>query len=411
MLAVAVAGMLLAFMATAGSAVRVAHAQAADSTIKYAENGTRPVGVFHAYDQDGEAIEWSLDGPDAARFTIDGGELAFRESPDYEDPRSASSGNAEARNVYRVTIEANGAAHDVAVTVTDVDEAGVVKIDRPQPQVDRPLEAGLSDEDDGVSVEGWQWARSRDRRTWTDIEGATSPRRSPEPADEGMYLRATVVYVDKFGPNKTASAVSANRVEARTLSNAGPSFIDADGDEVTTLERSVTENSAVGSPVGRSVSATDEDEDILLYELLDTPDLGDEDGARFTIDSLTGQIRVGKVLGADAREHLVGDLDEREDADNNSEYELLVKVSDPSTASATVNVIVTVDNINEPPEFDEDAPAVLKVRENADPLVITIGDSDTPVAAATFAVTDQDGDTVLPNSVAGADRRRGPYFR
>ena len=248
-LAVAAAGMLLASMATSGPAVQRAYAQAADSNIKYAENGTGPVGVFHAYDQDGEAIEWSLDGPDAALFTIDGGVLAFREAPDYEDPRSAGSGNAEARNVYRVTIEANGAAHHVAVTVTDVDEAGVVKIDRPQPQVDRPLEAGLSDDDEGVAVQGWQWARSRDRKTWTDIEGATSRQRSPEPADEGMYLRATVAYADKFGPNKTASTVSANKVEARTLSNAGPSFVDPDGDEVATLERSVTENSAVGSPV------------------------------------------------------------------------------------------------------------------------------------------------------------------
>ena len=414
--------MLLATMATTGPAALVAHAQAADSSIEYAENGTRPVGVFHAYDQDGEAIEWSLNGPDAAWFTIDGGVLSFREPPDYEHPRSAGGGNVEASNVYRVTIEANGAAHDVAVRVTDVDEAGVVKIDRPQPQVDRPLEARLLEEDEGAAVKGWQWARSRDRRTWTDIDGATSPRRSPEPDDLDMYLRATAAYADKFGPNKTASAVSANRVEARTLSNAGPSFAGPDGNEVTTVARSVTENSAVGSPVGRSVSATDEDDDTLLYELLDTPDLGDEDGARFTIDSLTGQIRVGKVLGADAGERedeatsLAGDpplpAGEEAGAAANSEYVLRVRVSDPSTASATVNVIVTVTNLNEPPEFDEDAPTVLKVRENADPLAITFGESDTPVSAATFAVTDEDGvttgpdaydDTAYTYSVTGAD--------
>ena len=80
----------------------------------------------------------------------------------------------------------------------------------------------MSDEDDGVSGQTWQWARSEDGTTWTDIEGATSPRRSPEEADEGMYLRATVTYSDKFGSGKTASAVSARRVEARTLSNAAP---------------------------------------------------------------------------------------------------------------------------------------------------------------------------------------------
>ena len=139
--------------------------------------------------------------------------------------------------MYRVTIEASGGTHDVAVTVTDVDEAGTVSMDRPQPQASRPLGALLSDEDDGVVVQGWQWSRSADGTTWTDIEGATSPRRSPAPDDVDTYLRATVTYSDKFGADKTASAVSANVVEARTLSNAAPSFAEQDDDEDHPLHR------------------------------------------------------------------------------------------------------------------------------------------------------------------------------
>ena len=105
------------------------------------------------------------------------------------------------------------------------------------------------------------------------------------------------------------------------------------------------EHTAKGMAIGEPVSATDADRDILLYELLDTPDLEDDDGdARFTIDSLTGQIRAGKALGADP--------DEAEDEDSdrydrislpclkmrmptmadNSEYVLRVRASDPSTA-------------------------------------------------------------------------------
>ncbi len=186
-----------------------------------------------------------------------------------------------------------------------------------------------------------------------------------------MYLRATVTYADKFGAGKTASAVSANRVEATTLFNAAPSFAGQDDDESTRyidIARSVPENTAVAMSIGDPVSATDADEDILFYELLDTPDLedtpdlGDDDGdARFTIDSLTGQIRVGKVLGADpgatededSAEDLNGDPalphDEDADEEDNSEYVLRVRASDPSTASATVNVIVTVTEVNEPP--------------------------------------------------------------
>ena len=397
-----------------------AYAQTADTTMDYAENRTAPVATFFAYDQDGDDIRWSLGGPDDDLFAINDGVLAFREPPNYEDPQAAATGVPLAeRNVYQVTVRAGGGTHDVAVRVTDVDEAGTASIDRRQPQVSRPLSASLSDEDEGVTDERWQWARSEDGTTWTDIEGATSPRRNPAGADEGMYLRATVTYSDKFGAGKTASAVSANPVEAKTLSNAAPSFAEQDRDDDTPyidITRSVAENTAVG----RRVSATDADDDILFYELLDTPDLEDDYGdARFTIDSLSGQIRVGRVLGADDGERededtttLAGTpaLPEDEDADDadNSEYVLRVRASDPSTASATVNVIVTVRDVNEPPTFGERVPTVLRVKENqapqVDPLVITFGDDDSEVDAETFAATDQDSDDVtVPHRVTGDD--------
>ena len=405
---------LLGIMPLGDLLVHPAYAQTAGTSVDYAENNTAAIAAFVAYDQDGGIIRWSLSGPDDDLFTIDGGKLAFKKPPNYEDPQSAAAGN-----VYRVTVQASGGAHDVVVTVTDVDEAGTASIDRPQPQVSRPLEASLSDEDERVRNERWQWARSQDQTTWTDIRGATSPRRTPATEDEGMYLRATVTYSDKFAAGKTASAVSVYPVEARTLSNAAPSFADQDRVKSTPyvdVTRSVSENTAVGRPIGRRVSATDADDDILFYELLDTPDLKDGDGdARFTIDSLTGQIRVGKLLGADPdeREDEATSLsgapalppDETADDANNSEYVLRLKVSDPSTASATVNVIVKITNVNEPPDFNENVPTLLKVKENADPLAITFGDADSPVTAGTYAVTDQDsGDTARAYSVSGDDK-------
>ena len=412
--------MLLVILVLGDPLGNPAYAQSADSSIDFAENRAVPVATFLAYDQDGDTLSWSLGGPDDDLFAIDDGVLAFREPPNYEAPRSATSGVALAeRNVYRVTVRAGGGTHDVAVRVTDVDEAGTASMDRRQPQVSRPLSASLSDEDEGVAGQRWQWARSEDQTTWTDIEGAASPRRSPAEADEGMYLRATVTYSDKFGTGKTASAVSAMRVEAKTLSNAAPRFVDWRGDEVTTVTLRVSENTAAGRPVGRRVSATDADGDLLFYELLDTLDLEDDNGvARFTIDSASGQMRVGKVLGADVGETededstaLTGSpaLADDEDADDadNSEYVLRVRVSDPSTASATVNVIVTVRDVNEPPAFDEDVPTVLRVRENEVPPVLEFVDgegNDSRVDEETFDVTDQDGDVVtIPLRVSGDD--------
>ena len=399
-LAAVLTALLLASVMPGDPVVHLAFAQTADSSIVFAENGEGPVGTFRARDQDGDSIAWSLGGADADLLSIDDGVLSFREPPNYEDPQSAAAGGPMAgRNVYRVTIKASGGTHDVSVTVTDVDEAGAVSISRLQPQVNRPLSASLLDVDDGVAAQRWQWARSEDGTTWTDIAGATSPSRSPAPADVGMYLRATVTYSDKFGPGKSASAVSVNRVEARTLSNAAPSFAGQDRDDDALVVRSVRENTALGRNVGRAISATDADEDILFYELLNTPDLEDERGdPRFTIDSRSGQIRVGKILGADPGE--------TEDEEDNSEYVLRLRVSDPSTASATVNVIVRVTDVNEAPVFDEDAPTELWVGEGPAPALFALLGGTEPdyVDADTYTVTDQDeGDTTFAYSVTGAD--------
>ena len=252
-------------------------------SVRYPENGTEPVASFTAFDEAGHVISWSLRGDDKDLFTIDDGVLAFREPPNYEGPQSAStSALLSSRNVYRVTVEAAGGTRSVTVTVTDVDEAGTASIDRPQPQVDRLLSASLLDEDEMVEDERWQWARSVDGRTWTDIEGATEPQRRPAQADEGMYLRAAVTYSDKFGGGKTASAVSANPVEAKTLADSAPSFAGQDDDETTPyvdIARSVPENTAVGMPIGEPVSAIGPRRGHPVLRaaghprLLDTPDL------------------------------------------------------------------------------------------------------------------------------------------
>ncbi len=390
----------------------------ADSSMDYAENGTDPVLTFSATDQDGDPIVWSLGGPDEALFDIDGGVLSFKSPPDYEGPKSKSIGTRADMNVYNVTVQATGGSEEVIVTVTNVDEDGSVSftgLGRDQPQVGRGLEANLDDPDGSVTDEAWQWARSMDMETWTDIDEATSANRSPAAADEGYYLRATVTYTDIFGSGKSVSAVSGNSVEERTVSNAPPSFADQDDDDngATAIagiqvNRSVNENTDVATNIGKPVSASDGDNDTLFYELVDTNDLKDgPEAARFTINGATGQIRVGKKLGADE-----GPPDQREDeqtnlpvdedggalaADNaarNSQYVLRVKATDPSGAFSTVTVVVAVNDINEAPNF-VDAPTVLNVVENTTALRIGASGTDALGDPAAYDATDQDADRSL----------------
>ena len=86
------AGVLVASVIPDGPTGHLAYAQEADSSLDFTENGTSPVAPFFAYDQDSDAIVWSLSGPDGHLFTIDGGVLAFRDPPNYEDPQSAQRG-------------------------------------------------------------------------------------------------------------------------------------------------------------------------------------------------------------------------------------------------------------------------------------------------------------------------------
>ncbi len=402
------------------------------TSIDYAENGTGPVATFSATDQDGDPIEWSLaESGDYKLFTISGGVLAFKKSPDYENPNSSVTGGTRAeQNVYRVTIEAAGGSHAVTVNVTNVDEDGEVSINKPQPQVGRGLEATLEDPDGGQTDEKWQWARSEDGEAWADIAGATAQSRNPMADDVGNYLRATVTYSDSFGNGKTAMAVTANAVEPRTVANAAPLFTGQDDDSDATtpvagiqVNRSVTENTAVGVNIGKPVSASDADNDILIYELVDSPDLKDSNNnARFTISDSSGQIKVGKKLGADTGEPEDQDsatafpaadyawLNDTTDgataftAATTNVYILLVKATDPSGASATQPVAITVTEVNEAPVFDTNtteagiqAPATtVMVAEDQDLTSAFVLDAD-PDA------TDDQPYTAVDNDAAGDD--------
>ena len=89
--------------------------------VDYAESGTGPVETYMAQGRGGATITWSVAGTDAGDFTIEGGVLRFKSSPDYE-----SSTDDGGDNKYDVTVKATDGTNDdmlkVVVTVTDVVE-------------------------------------------------------------------------------------------------------------------------------------------------------------------------------------------------------------------------------------------------------------------------------------------------
>ena len=96
------------------------------TSVDYAENGTTIVAAYSATDPDDDGVTWSVAGTDAARFSISTlGELTFRSPPDYEAPNDANTDN-----LYEVTVRASDgdlvSTLDVEVTVTDVNESGII---------------------------------------------------------------------------------------------------------------------------------------------------------------------------------------------------------------------------------------------------------------------------------------------
>ena len=308
-----------------------------------------------------------MSGTDASKFFISGtGVLTFGASPDYEAQASSNNDNS-----YQVTVEAtdgtNPVTLDVTVNVTNVEEAGKVRLSSVQPQEGTALTATLTDPDGSISGETWKWESSSDINTgWAAISGATSASYTPVAADLNKYLRATASYTDPEGSGKSAHAVSANPVQAEPVTNSDPGFPPTE-----TGARTIAENTAAGENIGDPVAATDADNDTLTYSL------GGTDASSFTLVSASGQLQTKAAL----------------DHETTPSYTVIVTATDPSNATDTIAVTITVTDVNEAPEFPTETGA-RSVAENT-AAGQPIG---SPVAA-----TDPDTNDTLTYSLSGTD--------
>ena len=200
------------------------------ATVGYEENRAVRVATFSASsEEDRELLTWSLSGPDAGSFRIDepAGVLRFdlpvvspnlfSPQPDYEAPTDTGTDGA-----YEVTVEVGDGVTthslDVAVTITDQDEAGTLTLSPTRPRQAELVTATLSDPDTVTGTPVWTWERSAGRSAWQVINDATAASYTPTAADAGHYLRVSTSYTDDHGSGQTARTVAPNVVLARTLS-------------------------------------------------------------------------------------------------------------------------------------------------------------------------------------------------
>ncbi len=328
---------------------------AASDTRSFDENSRagENVGVpVAATDADDDNLTYALTGTDAGSFQILGtGQIQTKSGQTY---------NHETKSSYSVTVKAdddnNGTdTINVTITVTNLEEPGTVTLSTNQPSARVEITATLTDPDGGVTGTIWQWQKSSDgSNNWTNV-GTNSDSHTPADGDVGYSLRATASYTDGHEPNKTAQAMTSQAVRAGA--NRPPEFSAA------SATRSFDENTGAGENIGGPVTATDPDNHSPTYSLEGT----DKDSFQIVPDSGQIQTKSGVTY----------------DHETTPTYTVTVKADDGNNGADTINVTITVTNVDEPPEFDEGPAATRTVAENTP----TDQDIGLPVAA-----TDPEGD-------------------
>ena len=338
------------------------------TTFTETEDADLDIGTYTAADEDdGDTISWSVEGPDAAAFDIsEAGLLSLKSAPDYE-----AKGSAAGDNNYKVTVVASDPdglrdTESVTVMITNENEPGMIMFSTLQPQVGVQMTATLTDPDGIVGEVTWNWASG-------EAESGTAAINAYTPITDGSELSVTVSYRDgeleESDLAVTLTVAAANNVIAMQATNEAPEFPDqdteAEGDQSDEAMREITENSVAGTDVGMPVTAIDTDTvhtDTLTYSL------SGPDADSFSIirgneepnaDDVGGQIQVGAGTMLDFES-------------DKKTYMVTVTATDGSGASDSIDVTITVTDLEEAPmlvtatapEFTEGATATREVEEN-----------------------------------------------
>ena len=257
---------------------------------------------------DNTKLAYTLSGPDADLFTIDGATGQISVGPrtvlDYEAVRSHS--------VTVTATDPSDGSGDISVTinVTDVNEPPLAQHDTATTAEDRPAPVAVlandtDPEDDTLTVV----VRDRPLHGRVTVQADKTLLYTPQGDFNGQDVFTYTASDGRLSDEATVT-VTVNAV------NDQPKF------STLLVQRSVADGAQARSPVGPPVTAADVDGDPLSYSLFEI------DAPFFTIDEYTGQIRVaeGTVIDRSAQ----------------SQYRLRVEATDPHGARVSTFVNVTV---------------------------------------------------------------------
>ena len=340
----------------------------------YAENGTTSVATYTASDVDSNtSITLTLGGPDAVRFEIsETGVLSFKVSPDFETP-----GDANEDNVYEITVTASDGtlsdAVDIDVTVTNVNEPlaidgsvsvsyaengtdAVVTFTADDPEVDDPVTWSL----DGTDAASFAISLAG------GLSFNVSPNfEAPHDANQNNVYEITVGATDGNSDASLDIEVTVTNIgESTTIT--GPETVNYAENDTATVATYIAIDPEMAGPITWTVGGTD--------------------AVRFSIAS-------AGILSFTTAPN----FERARDANQDNNYEVTITAGD-GDLSASVEVTVTVQDVNEAPQFEVEA-ASLSIAENAP--------GGRSVGVALTASDEDDGDD-WTFSISGSDA--GPFL-
>ena len=343
------------------------------TTYTVAESQELTGATFTARDPEDPTIDvtnWRTSGTDGGDFTISqDGELSFRRTPDYERPADSNRDN-----VYLVTVQAsdgrNYGSLDVTVTVTDQNESNPVVTGRDTLSVRENTTSALytysaRDMDRGAEI-SWAVRGSDDDDFTISDKGGLSFSSNPnheQPADSNSdnVYEITVVASDGSNEGVLDVTVTVNEV------NEGPEISGT-----TSITVSENHEEVLATYTGR-------DPEDAIAEITRWGVTG-RDGGDFTINE-DGELTFRNPP----------DYERPADSDRDNEYEVTVRASD-GQVYGTYDVTVTVEALDEVPEFQRGSRDSFSYRENGASALYTYRATDSEGTEIAWSVSGTDGE-------------------
>ncbi len=345
------------------------------TSFTYRENGTGALYTFRATDPEGDDIEWLTAGVDSSDFAIAGGALTFTNPPDFESPR----GSGQDGNEYLVTVQARDISFETASL---------------------PITVTVTGQDEGPEVTGTQ-SLSFDENQATDRVLATYSGRDPE---------------HPFTPVTRWSLTGTDAGDFR-ISESGELFFrsvpdyerpaDSGRDNVYSLSVRASDGSVYGY-LAVTVTVTGVNEPPTITTTSRTAFTYRENGTAtiytFRATDPEGDDIFWSVAGADDDDFTISeagvlvfstppDYENQADSGRDNLYEVTVQARDNSFSTASLEVTVTVTDLNEGPEITGTQSLSFTENQAADRVLATYNATDpedpfTPITRWSLTGTD-----------------------